>query len=142
MNKYIQRFNKEHPAYWKKYYQEHRKETIKRQQAYYQLHRKEIIEYATEYGKKYREEHPWMKTLQNIRQRCYYKLDKKYKYYGDKGIECFVTMKDLKYLWFRDKAYLMKQPSIDRINGKKHYSLNNCQFIEMAVNRKKRNKNS
>jgi hypothetical protein len=40
-------------------------------------------------------------------------------------------------LWFRDKAYLMRHPSIDRIDSNGNYELNNCQFIEMKRNRVK-----
>jgi hypothetical protein len=37
-------------------------------------------------------------------------------------------------LWFRDKAYLLKEPSIDRINNDGDYCFKNCQFIEKPEN--------
>ncbi len=93
------------------------------------------------YQREYRRTHPvdpLYKLLNNINQRCNYPKDKKYKYYGGKGIKNFLTLEDLKYLWNRDRAGLMKQPSIDRKNGNGNYTIENCQFIEMEANRKKR----
>ena len=43
-------------------------------------------------------------------------------------------MVDGKFLWNRDKAYLMKKPSIDRINNDGNYTRENCQFIEHGDN--------
>ena len=53
--------------------------------------------------------------------------------YSKKGIKNFLSKGEIKYLWFRDRAYLLKEPSIDRINGG-DYSINNCRFIEMKEN--------
>lgn len=46
-----------------------------------------------------------------------------------------MTIEDFKYLWFRDKAFDMKEPSIDRVNTKGDYILTNCRFIELQENR-------
>ena len=151
MNRYIKRFKNAHPDYWKLYYQQNKdywkhwyqqnkEKLMERQKEYYQLHRKEKIEYSKKYNKRYIKNNPWRKNLKNIRQRCHYEFDKKYKYYGGKGINCLLTLDQIKHLWFRDKAYLMKQPSVDRMDGQGHYELNNCKFIEMDANRKKKNK--
>ena len=43
-------------------------------------------------------------------------------------------MDDMKELWFRDRADLMKCPSIDRIDNKKHYTKDNCRYIELEDN--------
>lgn len=75
------------------------------------------------------------RTLNNIKQRCNNPNDSKYKYYGGKGIKCRITLQDLKTLWTRDKAQELKQPSIHRKDSNKDYSLDNCQFIEMELNR-------
>jgi len=45
-----------------------------------------------------------------------------------------MTPNDFKDLWFRDRAYLLKKPSIDRIEEKKGYIKSNCRFIEFLDN--------
>ena len=80
---------------------------------------------------------PWVKTLKNIRQRCNNPNDPKYVYYGGKGIKTFLSRNDIMEIWFRDKADMMKQPSIDRIDSDGNYTLKNSRFIEMAENRKR-----
>ena len=79
--------------------------------------------------------------LVNIKSRCNNHRDIKYKYYGGKGIKNHLSVSNLIFLWNRDKAETMKQPSIDRINAELDYSLKNCRFIEMAENRIKRSYN-
>ena len=81
---------------------------------------------------------PWHKAIKNIKQRCQNPNDSKFKYYGGKGIELKLTSNDLRAAFENAKAWSMKQPSIDRINGNGHYSPDNIQWIEMSDNRKKR----
>lgn len=76
---------------------------------------------------------PWAKYINYILWRC---SDKTRKYYK-KGIKCYLTVKDLENLWFRDEAYLMLKPSIDRINVDKGYTFDNCRFIELKENQKR-----
>ena len=85
-----------------------------------------------EYRRKYYEAHPWAKTLCYIMTRC---SEKSHRYYK-KGIKNFISTPDLKFLWFRDKAYLLKRPSIDRIDSKGHYTLGNCRYIELEENQR------
>jgi len=73
-------------------------------------------------------------TLSNIKQRCNNSKCPVYKYYGGRGIKCFITLEDLKILWDRDKASEMKSPSIDRIDNDGDYIFENCQFIERSDN--------
>lgn len=76
----------------------------------------------------------WNILLRQIRQRCSNKNHPSYKYYGGKGVKCLITAEELKKLWFRDKAYLMKKPSIHRKKSNKHYIYNNCIFLEISDN--------
>jgi hypothetical protein len=93
--------------------------------------------------KKYKElkrKCPWILILRGIIQRCNNINNVNYNKYGGRGIKNHLTKKQIKFLWFRDKAYLMKRPSIDRINNNGDYKLNNCCFIETAINAKKGSK--
>lgn len=51
-----------------------------------------------------------------------------------KGMEHTMKTADFKELWFRDKAYELKRPSIDRIDRYKGYIKENCRFIELSEN--------
>lgn len=77
---------------------------------------------------------PWKKTLVHIKQRCENPKDKFYCRYGGRGIKCLITSEELKVLWFRDKAYNMKQPTIDRKKNNGNYEYKNCRFIENRIN--------
>lgn len=83
--------------------------------------------------------YPWKYTLVGIKQRCNNPNEVAYKYYGGKGIECLITEEELEFLWYRDKAWLLKQPSIDREDSNGHYELNNCRYIEKGKNSIERN---
>ena len=97
-----------------------------------------------DYSRNWRKEHPnyhknynkiyfqngWAKAHSNINSRC----NNKNHHYYKKGIKNFLRIRDLKFLWFRDKAYLLKKASIDRINPKDNYTLENCRFIELEDN--------
>ena len=80
-------------------------------------------------SKKYYMKNPWAISFERARQRC----QKGYPYHK-KGRKFLMSMADFKYLWFRDKAYRMKKPSIDRKDNKGHYTLKNCRYIEFAKN--------
>jgi len=80
---------------------------------------------------------PWSKHFYTINQRCNDSNYKAFKYYGGKGIRNYLTQDELKFLWFRDKAYLLEKPSIDRKDSNGHYTFENCQFIEHSANSKK-----
>lgn len=84
-----------------------------------------------EYRKSYRIRKPWMIVWGLIRTRCIY--DKNHIYYK-KGIKVDITIQELKDLWFKNKAYLLKRASIDRIDSKKDYTKENCRFIELSDN--------
>jgi hypothetical protein len=84
----------------------------------------------------------WLKnTLSNIQWRCNRPDDKKFAYYGGRGIKCLLTLEDLQFLYERDRPDLMSIPSIDRRDHNGNYTRDNCRFREMAENRVDRGKN-
>jgi hypothetical protein len=107
------------------------KKCIKQQKKdFYKSHQPQMkLRYKQE-----KESKPWVWIFKGIKQRCENPNNPSYKSYGEKGIQCLITKKDVKFLWFRDKAYLMEQPSIDRIDNDGNYCLENCQFLEQKDN--------
>jgi len=95
-----------------------------------------------------RKNYPWVPHFINIKKRCENPKCNSYKYYGGKGVKCLMTSDELKDVWFSDKAYLLKKPSVGRINEtdpkKWHYTKTNVRFIELTDNvdsgRKRRHK--
>lgn len=85
----------------------------------------------------YRKEYPWRKTLSALKQRCKNMDDPRY---GGKGIKALISEEEIKELWFRDKAYNLKEPSIDRLDSDGHYEFGNCRFIELKENTFRMNK--
>lgn len=83
--------------------------------------------------RKWEENNAWYKFYNNMVGRC--KADQPY---GMRGIKVLVTLEDIKEIWFRDKAYLLDKPSLDRKNGLGNYSKENIQFIEYKENVRKR----
>jgi len=84
--------------------------------------------------KNYYAKFPWKKSLVDIKQRCINPNNKSYKDYGGRGIKCLITANELKDLWFRDKAYELKQPSINRKDNDGNYCIENCEYIELGLN--------
>lgn len=89
------------------------------------------------YRLNYKNKYPWMKSYFNARERCNNKTNNRYSFYGKKGIKFLLTKEEIKEIWVRDSAHLMKRPSIDRIDNNGDYTLENCQFIELSENSRK-----
>lgn len=108
----------------------------KKQSEYFELNKEK--HYAS--IKQYYIDNPWMQSFRAIQYRCTNVNAIDYKYYGGRGIKNLLTKEEIKFLWFRDKAYNLEQPTIDRKDNDGNYELSNCEFIEQSENSKKRNK--
>ena len=97
-------------------------------------------EYRQKYNRQWFKKYPWLCSYYAAKYRCENLKRDSYKYYGDRGIKFLMTKEDFKFLWFRDEAYLLKRPSIDRINGNGNYELSNCRYIELVTNIKRQDK--
>lgn len=111
--KYRKKFHKHHKEYMKTYREKNKKRInfLKKQNRF-----KRIFD-------------PKIHFIQ-AKNRCTVKTNK----YYIRGIKFCLTLKDVKFLFKRDNASKMYYPSLDRINGEKHYTLKNCRFIECYEN--------
>jgi len=95
------------------------------------------------YRKELRLKRPWKISLDHVRRRCVWvKEDENssdWKYYKSKGVKCELDEEKIKYLWFRDKAFKMKRPHIDRLDSLGNYTLSNCHFMECSEHISKSN---
>lgn len=84
----------------------------------------------------YKKRKPWVRFVEWARRRCN-DMDPEgpnYWHYAAKGIICKIKAADLELIWERDFAILMKRPSLDRIDPKKHYTKDNVRFVEWYLN--------
>jgi hypothetical protein len=90
---------------------------------------------------KYREsgkDLPWTKAYWNIGSRCSNPRSSKFSCYGGRGVKCMIRPSHLREAFFRDKAWSMRSPSVDRIDSRGHYTPENIRWIEFDDNRKNR----
>lgn len=77
---------------------------------------------------------PWETHYFAAMSRCNNSNHKHYKYYGGKGVQFLMSIDDYETLWFRDRAYKMKLPTMDRVDSNGNYEVSNCRFIEQSEN--------
>ncbi len=80
------------------------------------------------------------RTWLNMKQRCFNPRQENYKYYGAKGIKvCKEWTEDFKAFlsWAVDNGY-KNNLTIDRKNNKKGYNPENCQWVTIGKNVKKK----
>lgn len=92
------------------------------------------MDLSTKRVRRYRIKNPWTRYREYAKRRCEDVKHRSYRYYGGKGIRCLLTTDDVKLLWYRDKAYNLLKPSLERIDSNLDYSLENCMFIEFKLN--------
>jgi len=90
---------------------------------------------------KYLKKYPWLNSWVNMKNRCRHSCCKSYPNYGGRGIKLLITFEEVGKLWYRDKAYLLKYPSIDRKDSNGNYTYENCRFIELSLNQSNGGKN-
>jgi hypothetical protein len=123
----------------KRYYLKNKDIISARNKNYYLKNKKKIINREKQRYYYLKKHYPYLVILKSINARCNNVKHKAYKYYGKMGIRNFLTKQEIKELWFRDKAWLLKDPTIDRIDSNKNYVYDNCRFIERIANTNRRN---
>ena len=99
---------------------------------YYSYCKECFKKYYQIYIKKYLKTHPWVMHYICSHTRCHQSSNINHNRY--KNLKFNMTPTNFKELWFRDKAYLLKRPSIHRKDNEKGYIKSNCCFIELSEN--------
>jgi hypothetical protein len=131
---------------WNKWRLENIIQEKERHQKYYLKHKKHILKVAKKWLKKQGKKRlqkkrklrhinlkkfrPWLLHLKHAKERCNNPNHTVYDRYGGKGIKCLLTKEQIKILWIKYKADKMQFPRLHRKNSAKHYTLENCIFIE------------
>ena len=116
--------------YARKWRAENREHHIDYVRKYTKLNKERIKLYV----KGHLKENPWLRSYMAAKQRCLDKNSIGYKNYGGRGIKFLLKIAEVKKIWKRDKADLLKSPSIDRVNNDGNYEFSNCRFIEFSEN--------
>ena len=91
---------------------------------------------------KFREYYFLIKTAQafnGAKDRCENSRSQAFKRYGGRGIQCRITLEQVREIWKRDKAWELARPSLDRIDPNANYCMENCRFIENVENSRRAN---
>lgn len=83
---------------------------------------------------RYKERKPWVRLVEYARRRCngkHTRPDTRERY---RGVPCTITADEAEILWDRAQARHMICPSLDRIDSRKGYTLENCRIIERDLN--------
>ncbi len=99
----------------------------------YRLIREQNKEEIKRKRDEFHEKYPWRRNLASAKQRCTNPKKRGWNRYGGKGIKFQLSDEDGKYLYYRDKAYLMDIPTLDRKDSNDNYTLENCQFLEKTT---------
>jgi hypothetical protein len=113
-----------------------RKRDLEYQRKWRNTNRKHVNEVQKECRKSYLLKKPYAKTLQSI---CSRTTNKSHHYYK-KGINNYLTLENMAFLWRRDRAYNMSCPEIHRKNNDGDYTVRNCMFVEKSEHVKLRRK--
>lgn len=118
----------------KKYYEKNKEKRIRNVKEWREKNRDKLNAVHRLQQKIYRKRtkkiYPLHRRLDWIKERCNNPKRNNYKNYGAKGIECLLSIADLRYLWDRDKAEFMIRPTIHRLDSDDDYILSNCIFID------------
>jgi len=134
---------KNRAEYRKMWREQHRDYLKKYHRDWYYLNHESRKKLARKLGKKrylyLKISKPWYLHFYSAKNRCTLPCTPSYQNYGGRGIRMLLTLEEIKTLWFRDKALLLKRPSLDRIDSSKDYSYQNCRFIELSENVRRAN---
>jgi hypothetical protein len=135
--------NKAEIAKYQKRYREENKEHLRIYHQEYGRNRSEESKlkrkvYAGSHRVKVKIERPWEVSYHNARTRCNNPKHEHYKYYGGRGIKFLMAIEDFRKLWIRDKANQMRKPTIDRKENDGNYTFENCRFVELVDNLKRK----
>ena len=136
---YLRKHKKRLSGLFKQWLSKNREQRKRYCRQWYKKNKKAYLEYKKNKRVLIKKNKPWLIVLSNIKSRLAnstsgvgsiskHKKNKAYRF-----IKNYLTGKDVEYLWFRDKAYLMTRPSIHRKNSKGHYSKENCEFLELSL---------
>lgn len=90
---------------------------------------------VAERNKRYVENNPWVKHYKNALGRCRRPSNKTYDQYGGRGIEMRMKPKEVKALWFQNRASAMIKPELHRLDANGNYETGNVEFLPRKQNR-------